>query len=99
MEMSTGRSTLRLVQLQNGSTRRVARVDEPSLRLLADTDSLFALANDAIAARTSLTALVERRTTSERLDYDPIYSGSSPWPLLVPIDHPERPGSLYSAQV
>ena len=23
------------------------------------------------------------------LDYDPIYAGSSPWRLLVPIDHPE----------
>jgi hypothetical protein len=94
--MSGVRSPLRLVQLQNGSTRRVARVDEPSLCLLAGTDSLFALANDAIAARTSLTALVERRMTSERLDYDPIYSGSSPWRLLVPIDHPEPARCLVS---
>ncbi len=86
----------RLVQLQNGSTRRVARVDEPALVLLAGISSVLDLANEAIDARLPLTTLVERRATSDRLEYDPIYSGSSPWRLLVPIDHPEPARCMVS---
>ena len=89
-------SATRLVQLQNGSTRRVARVDEPALVLLADTSSVLDLANEAIDTRLPLTTLVERRATSERLEYDPIYKGTSPWRLLVPIDHPEPSRCLVS---
>ena len=95
MEMNAGGMT-RVVQLQQGSTRRVARVDEPSLRLLADTESVFALAGDAIDARVPLKTLIDRRVTSECLDYDAVYSGSSPWRLLVPIDHPEPSRCLIS---
>jgi hypothetical protein len=84
------------VQLRNGSTRRVARVDEPCLVLLADTSSVLDLANDAIDGRVPLTRLVERRATSERLDYDAVYAGSSPWRLLAPIDHPEPSRCLIS---
>ncbi|RPI49480.1 MAG: hypothetical protein EHM55_23650, partial [Acidobacteria bacterium] len=86
----------RLVQLQHASTRHVALVDEPSLRLLADTGSVLALATDAIRMRIPLTALVERRAASDRIDYDPVYSGSSSWRLLVPIDHPEPARCLVS---
>jgi hypothetical protein len=95
MAMTAG-STTRLVQLQHGATRRVARVEEPSLRLLADTESVLALAIDAIDASVPLTALAERRATSERLDYGSVYAGSSPWRLLVPIDHPEPACCLVS---
>ena len=95
MEMNAGGMT-RVVQLQQGSTRRVARVDEPSLRLLADTESVFALAGDAIDARVPLKTLIDRRVTSECLDYDAVHSGSSPWRLLVPIDHPEPSRCLVS---
>ena len=95
MEMNAGGMT-RVVQLQQSSTRRVARVDEPSLRLLADTESVFALAGDAIDARVPLKTLIDRRVTSECLDYDAVYSGSSPWRLLVPIDHPEPSRCLIS---
>ncbi len=95
MEMNAGAMT-RVVQLRQGSTRRVARVDEPSLRLLADTESVFALAGDAIAARVPLKTLIDRRVTSECLDYDAVYSGTSPWRLLVPIDHPEPARCLVS---
>jgi hypothetical protein len=95
MEMNAG-AMIRVVQLQYGSTRRVARVDEPSLRLLADTESVFALAGDAIDARVPLKTLIDRRVTSECLDYDAVYSGTSPWRLLVPIDHPEPARCLVS---
>jgi hypothetical protein len=43
-----------------------------------------------------LTTLVDRRATSERLEYDPILTGSSPWRLLVPIDHPEPARCMVS---
>jgi hypothetical protein len=95
MEMNAG-AMIRVVQLQQGSTRRVARVDEPSLRLLADTGSVFALAGDAIDARVPLKTLIDRRVTSECLDYDAVYSGTSPWRLLLPIDHPEPARCLVS---
>lgn len=86
----------RLVQLRNGSTRRVARVEEPALRLLDGAESVLALAERAIEARMSLPALVDQRATAETLDYDPIYAGSSPWRLLAPIDHPEPARCLVS---
>ena len=95
-ERVTGAAATRLVQLRRGSTRRVARVEEPSLRLLDGADTVLALAETAIASGVSLTALVEQRATPELLDYDPVYAGSSPWRLLVPIDHPEPARCLVS---
>jgi hypothetical protein len=96
LEMAPDRTTTRLVQLQSGSVRRVARVDEPSLRVLADTPSVVALANEAIRRRVPLTRLVDERVSSEVVDYDAVYSASSPWRLLVPIDHPEPSRCLVS---
>lgn len=87
---------MRVVQLRRGSTRRVAVVDEPSVRLLDGVESVLALAERAIRDGVSLKALAEGCVTSEALDYDPIYNGSSPWQLLVPIDHPEPARCLVS---
>jgi hypothetical protein len=81
----------RLVQLQRGGTRRMALVEEPHLRILSGIDSIYTLANAAIADAASLRALIERHSSDERLEYDPIYSGESPWRLLPAIDHPTEP--------
>ena len=89
-------SAIRLVQLQHGSVRHVAKVEEPALRLLGGVESVFELATDALTTGMSLTQLVEARATSERLDYDSIYSGASAWRLLVPVDHPEPARCLVS---
>ena len=86
----------RVVQMQRGAARRLARVEEPVLRLLDGVDSVLALAERAIADGISLPALIDRCATSETLDYDAIYSGSSEWRLLVPIDHPEPARCLVS---
>lgn len=86
----------RLVQVGRGGERRVARVEEPSLRLLDGVDSVLALAGSAIAAGVSLPELVDTRATAETLEYDPIYAGTSSWRLLVPIDHPEPARCLVS---
>jgi hypothetical protein len=89
-------SATRVIQMHRGSTRRVARVEEPSLRLLAGADSVLALAERAIADGVSLPALIDRCATSETLEYDAIYEGSSQWRLVVPIDHPEPARCLVS---
>ena len=81
----------RLVQIQNGSTRAVALVEEPRLRLLDGLKSIFQLAQEAADSKISLTALVQKKATDKFLDYDPIYSGKSEWRLLPPIDHPAEP--------
>ena len=87
---------MRLVQVRNGATRRVARVDEPVLRLIDGADSVLALAEMAMAAEVSLPAIVDRHISSQTLEYDAVYTGASPWRLLVPVDHPEPARCLVS---
>src|ERR1017187_6309729 len=81
----------RLVQIQNGSTRRVALVEEPQLQLLAGVSSIYELSKQAAESGTPLTELVKQRASGERLGYNPIYECKSPWRLLPPIDHPAEP--------
>jgi hypothetical protein len=81
----------RLVQIQNGTTRAVALVEEPRLRLLDGVKSIFQLAQEAVDSKTSLTASIQIMATDEFLDYDVIYNGKSEWRLLPPIDHPIEP--------
>lgn len=81
----------RLVQLARGTDRRIALVDEPSLRCLTGVDSVYALASDAMRDGTSLVARAAERATGETLDYDAVYAGRSEWRLLPPIDHPTDP--------
>jgi hypothetical protein len=81
----------RLVQLRRGDERRVALVDEPRLVPLDGVDSVYALAQRAIAEETSLAALAVRLAAGGAIDYDAVYGGRSGWRLLVPIDHPEEP--------
>jgi len=82
---------IRLVQLQNNTTRGVACVEEPNLRLLTGADSVYRLVEQALASGTSLTALVNRDTSGERLAYDAVYEGRSPCRLRTPVDHPVDP--------
>lgn len=81
----------RLVQLRKVNERRVALVEEPCVRLLAEFNSVHALAERAIASRTPLVSLIQQFATGEKLDYDPIYRGQSEWRLALPIDHPDEP--------
>jgi hypothetical protein len=84
----------RLVQLRRGRERRVAVVDEPKLRVLANCESVYALAQSAIATSRSFIALIDERTTDEKIDYDEVYDGRSDWRLLLPADHPDEPSRL-----
>jgi len=81
----------RVVQIQRGSERRVALVEEPRLRLLAGVASLYDLAVGAATAGTSLAELVGQRAGKEDIDYDPVYQGRSEWRLLAPVGHPSEP--------
>jgi hypothetical protein len=81
----------RLVQIQNGSTSCVALVEEPRLRLLAGTQSVYDLAQFADASGVSLLKLIGERVIGKDLDYDEVYSGKSAWKLLPPIHHPTEP--------
>lgn len=81
----------RLVQIQKGDLRRVALVEEPHLRFLDGCDSVYELAQMAIAAREKLSDIARRKASTEIIDYDSIYNGNSEWRLLTPVDHPQEP--------
>jgi hypothetical protein len=81
---------MRFVQLKAGDVRRVAVVDEPKLRLLRGFDSMYALAQAAIANNGNLTTLADRHLTDDLIDYDQVYQGRAGWKLLAPIDHPQE---------
>jgi hypothetical protein len=81
----------RIVQITDGTLRRVALVDEPHLRLLEDTVSTHALASTAIDTGRPLAELVAERASGPAIAYDEVYEGRSTWRLLPPIDHPGEP--------
>jgi hypothetical protein len=81
---------MRFVQLKAGDVRRVAVVEEPKLRLLRDFDSMYALAQAAIANAGNLTTLAGNHLTDDLIDYDQVYEGRTKWKLLAPIDHPQE---------
>ena len=82
---------MRLVQIKRGTVRRVALVEEPYLRVLDGCNSVYELAQSAINAGSKLSDLTKKRLTTERVEYDLVYSGGSEWKLLPPIDHPDEP--------
>jgi hypothetical protein len=81
---------IRLAQLTNKASRRVALVEEPRLRLLDKLSSVYALAQEVFANRTSMTKLIQQSSARETLDYDAVYRGESDWKLMPPIDHPDE---------
>ncbi len=81
----------RLIQIKEGSVRRVALVDEPNVHFLDDCSSIYELAQTAIASGKKLSELARQRAQHDPLSYDLIYSGRSEWHLLPAIDHPEEP--------
>jgi hypothetical protein len=81
---------MRLVQLMHPQAgRRVARVSEPHLLVLAGSTSVYGLAQEALKG--GLEQIVTALAIETKLDYDPIYAGQSDWRLLPAFDHPEFP--------
>src|SRR6266536_3090171 len=86
-----GIDVTRLVQIQQGTVRRVALVEEPHLRLLDGCRSVYELAQATLADAVTLGDAARQRATSELLGYEPVYGAHSEWRLLPPIDHPDEP--------
>jgi hypothetical protein len=84
-------ATTRIVQLRNGVDRRVALVDEPSLRVLDGVTSTYQLATIAMTTGEPLSSLAQRLASGPAIEYDGVYAGRGPWRLLPPLDHPNEP--------
>jgi hypothetical protein len=80
-----------LVQIVNDCGRRIELVEEPTLRCLIDISSVFDLALGCIRQRVSLSHRAHALAIGETLSYDEVYSGTSGWHLLQPIDIPGAP--------
>lgn len=81
----------RVVQLTDGTTRRVALVDEPSLRLVDGVATVYELATLAADRGDALSQLASNRANGHAVDYDEVYDRRGRWRLLPPIDHPGEP--------
>jgi hypothetical protein len=79
---------IHLVQISDGSNRRVAIVEEPRLHCLAGVQSVYELTQQCLSLGRQLSEHAIAIATGEVLDYDPIYSAASAWHLLAPIDVP-----------
>jgi hypothetical protein len=82
---------IRLVQIGNGSTRRVALVAEPHLLCLTAVASIYELASACIRESAALSQRAQTLATGESLSYDDVYSANGEWRLLSPMDVPGRP--------
>src|SRR5262245_39933082 len=83
---------LRLVQLQHPQQgRKVALVEEPNLRLLRTTSSIFDLAQKALTQGQTLECLAKSEAGSDSLNYGSVHAGKSEWTLLPAFDHPQEP--------
>jgi hypothetical protein len=85
---------IHLVQIGDGSSRRVAIVEEPSLHCLTEVQSVYELVHRCLSHEQKLSEEVLTLAHGETLDYDKIYSGNSDWHLLAPIDVPGAPSRL-----
>ena len=82
---------MRLVQINHpGFGRRVALVREPSLVLLDQVSSVYALAKAAIHSGMDIKTTVEKYLSNSILNYDTIYDGKDEWTLMPSFDCPEN---------
>jgi hypothetical protein len=88
---------IHLVQISNGSERRVAVVEEPHLRCLTGVQSVYELVLRCLKDGAGLSEQALALANGEVLDYDAIYGGASEWHLLAPIDVPGMPSRLTVA--
>lgn len=95
--MTNSAIAVHLVQITDGFLRRVALVDEPDLRCLTGITSVYELAGRCLEGMLSIAEQSRSLATGETLSYDAVYSGSSPWRLLPPIDVPGEPSRLLVA--
>jgi hypothetical protein len=79
-----------LVQLESPEgAHRVAIVEGGELRLVSRCDSVYGLAQAALASGVRLAEAARQRASDQTLDYDAIYRMDSEWRLAPPFTHPE----------
>jgi hypothetical protein len=88
---------IHLVQIGAGASRRVAIVEEPRLRCLTEVQSVYELVLRCLSHGGELSEQALTLAHGEVLDYDAIYTGTSEWRLLAPIDVPGAPSRLTIA--
>jgi hypothetical protein len=86
-----------LVQLTNGSLRRVAVVEGPRLYCLREVESVYELVQQCLRQDLKLSDRALALAHGESFDYDSVYGGISEWRLLAPIDVPDAPSRLMIA--
>jgi hypothetical protein len=85
--------SVRLLQLthpEHGRRIAVAASDE-QLSLLEGYSSTYDAARAVLASGTPFAAFLGALPVSSKLSYDEVWSGSSPWKILPPFDHPSEP--------
>lgn len=85
---------MRLVQIADGTRRRVAMVEEPGLHCLVGVTSIYELAQRCLHESGSLTDYARSLASGESLAYDDVYAGKSAWRLMAPIDVPGQPSRV-----
>ena len=88
---------IHLVQISNGSSRRVAIVEEPRLYCLTAVQSVYELAQLCLDRGRQLSEQAVAFANGESLEYDSIYTETSEWHLLAPIDVPGMESRLTIA--
>lgn len=86
---------MRVLQLRRDSRRCVGIVDEDSIWLL-NAESVFALAEMALARNQPLKQVCASQVTGEVISYDAAEAGDSGWEFLPCVDHPEPARCLIS---
>ena len=83
---------MRLVQVKHPAHgRRVGMIEERQLRLLRGADSIYRLAQMALAGGRTLEEFVAAQSGGELVDYEAVHGGVSDWRLLPAYDHPDEP--------
>ena len=77
-----------LVQITDGTNRRIALVQEPELLLLSGPTSIYELAQQCVASGLSMAEQARSLVSIDSVSYDEVYEGRSAWRLLPPIDVP-----------
>lgn len=86
---------MRLVQLIHPEEgRKIAKVEEPNLRIIGNFQSIFDLADNAVKNNGNLSEAVDKNLTDTILSYDSIYNLVSDWKLLPSFDHPLDPTKI-----
>jgi hypothetical protein len=86
---------VRLLQLSTvRGDRRVCAVEDDSLRALNGPATIYALATAALDAGRPLLEFASQHLSNERIEYEPVYTGTSEWRILPVVHHPDDPARL-----